>query len=331
MRPYLITTRSYLWVLVVVLALTWGPGLAMAYAEYTTSFTADATIWTQRGLLQLQDDGRLLVSPELAPPQDPAVATLMTPAAEQAGLLSQLLQTRSFLKGVAARASLPTPVAPAEERRFLDEMGKRFKVEVLGANLFRLSYRARDPHTGPAVVLAALALRQEESVAARTAATEAATSSYRSEMALAQTQAAAAQTELEAFDNAHRPPLSALDEYQQGQLRAAVDDARTRIADLKGRIDRSAVMAGIVERADSLDFQVVDQPVEDAKPSGGTKPAAMVAGSAAVEGLALAMLLIVGCTLLRTRFRRRSEVARSAPEIPAASAREAARSRAAVS
>jgi uncharacterized protein involved in exopolysaccharide biosynthesis len=313
MRPYLDTARSYLWVIVVVLALTWGSGIALAYLEYTSSFQADATVWTQRGLLRLEDDGRLVVSPELAPQQDPAFATLMTPAAEQAGSLGQLLQTRSFLREIASRTSLPIPASPSEERKFLDDMSKRFKVEVLGMNLFRLSYRARDPRTGPAVVLAVLALRREQSVEARRAATEAATNSYRSELALAQSQALAARTELEAFDGAHRPPLGALDEYEQRQLRVAVEDARTRIADLKARIDRSAVMAGIVETADSLDFQVVDEPIEDARPSGGSKPAAMIAGSAIIGGLALASVLVMGCTLLASRVGAEADIARLAP------------------
>jgi hypothetical protein len=325
MRPYLDTARSYFWVLVAVLVITWGPGIAMAYREYTTSFQADATIWTQRGVLSVQSDGRLVVSPELAPPQDPAVATLMTPAAEQAGLLGELLQTKSFLREVASRTALPIPVSPSDERNFLDDMGKGFKVEVLGTNLFRLSYRARDPRTGPAVVLAALALRQEQSVAARVAAMEAATGSYRSELGLAQGQALAAQTGLEAFDQAHQPPLSPLDQYEQGRLRASVEDAKTRIADLNALIDRSAVMAGIVQTADRLDFQVVDKPLEDARPSGGTKPAAMVAASAIAAGLALASLLVLGCTLLARPVGAEADVARLAPARP--NAQETARVR----
>ncbi len=312
-RPYFVTARSYLWVLVVVLGLTWGSGLAMGYLEYTSSFQADATIWTQRGLLRLEDDGRLVVSPELAPQPDPAYATVLTPAAEQVGVLSQLVETRSFLRVVASRTSLPIPASPSEERAFLDDMSKRFKVEVLGTNLLRISYRARDRHTGPAVLMATLALRREQSVEARRAATEAATNSYRRELELAQSQALAAQTELEAFDRGHRPPLSALDEYEQRQLRLAVEDARTRIADLKARIDRSAVMAGIVQTADSLDFQVVDEPVEDTRPSGGTKPAAMIAGSALVGGLALASVLVLGCTLLASRVGTEADIARLAP------------------
>jgi hypothetical protein len=313
MRPYLVTARSYLWIIVVVLALTWGPGIAMAYHEYATSFQTDATVWTQRGLLRLEADGRLVVSPEFAPPQDPSYALLMTPAAEQAGLLGQLLQTKSALREIAARAALPLPASPSDERKFLDDLSKRFKVEVLGTNLFRLSYRARDPRSGPAVVMAALAVRREQSVEARTTATQAATSSYRSELAIAQTQALGAQAELEAFDQTHRPPLAPVEDYRQRQLRVAVEDGRTRIADLTARIDRSAVMAGIVGTADTIEFQVVDEPIADAKPSGGTKSAAMIAGSAAVGGLALASLLILGCTLLASRVGTAADISRLAP------------------
>ena len=313
MRPYLHTAGRYRWFIILVLALTWGSGFAMAYLEYSTSFQADATIWTQRGVLRLEDDGRLVVSPELAPPQDPAVATLMTPAGEQAGSLSQLVQTRSFLRDVAARASIDVPASPGDERRFLDEMSRRFKVEVLGTNLFRLSYRARDPSTGPAVVLATLAARQEQSVETRRAAMEAATSSYRSELTLAQSQAAIAQGELDRFDEAHRPPLGALDQYQQGLLRLAVQDATARITDLKGRIDRAAVMAGIVQTADALDFQIVDQPLADGKPSGGGRPAATTALSAMVGGLALASLLVMAGTLLVSRVGAEADVDRLGP------------------
>ena len=103
-----------------------GPAPRRPEAAAPRSRGAASTIWTQRGLLRLQDDGRLVVSPELAPPQDPSVATLMTPAAEQAGILGELLQTRSFLREVAARTSLAIPAQPSEERKFLDDMSKRF-------------------------------------------------------------------------------------------------------------------------------------------------------------------------------------------------------------
>jgi uncharacterized protein involved in exopolysaccharide biosynthesis len=313
MRPYLDTALRYRWFILIVLALTWGAGVAAAYQEYSTSFEAQATVWTQRGLLRLDADGRLVISPELAPPQNPDVAVNMTPAAEQTELLKQLLLTRSFLRDVLARASLPVPSSPSDERAFLDDVSKRFKLEALGTNLFRLTYRARDPHTPPTLVRAALALSREQAAQARIATTEAAITSYKSELTLAQSHAADAQRELDDFNQTHRPPLAPREDYQQTQLRLALEDANKRITDLQARIDRAAVSTSIVQTTDSLDFQIVDQPVEDAKPSGGTRPAALIAGSAVAGGLALACLLILAGTLIASRVRAEDDLAHLAP------------------
>jgi uncharacterized protein involved in exopolysaccharide biosynthesis len=324
MRQYLDTALRYRWFILIILALTWGAGIAAAYQEYSTSFEAQSTVWTQRGLLRLDADGRLVISPELAPPQNPDVAMNMTPAAEQAEILKQLLLTRTFLRDILARAFVSVPSSPSDERAFLDEVSKRFKVEVLGTNLFRLTYRARDPHTAPSLVRAALALSQEQAAQARMATTESAINSYKSELTLAQSHAADAQRELDDFNQAHRPPLGPRDDYQQTQLRLAVDDGNKRIADLQARIDRATVSTSIVQTTDSLDFQIVDEPVEDAKPSGGTRPAALIGGSALAGGLALASLLVVTGTLLRRGASRRvvteTDTARPAPATPPAAA-----------
>ncbi|HEV8534269.1 MAG TPA: hypothetical protein VGR87_00900 [Candidatus Limnocylindria bacterium] len=303
MRRYLDTARRYRWVILVVLALTWIPGAAIAYVEYTTSYEADATIWTQRTSQQFASIS----------PQDPGLTTFSTPASEQAGVLKQLLATRSFLREVVRRTSLQVPDSATDERRFFEEFGKRFRIDVLGTNLFRVAYRARDPRTGPEVVLATLAQRQEHLTASRTAATEAAASFYRSELGLAQSQALDAQRELDRFDEGHKPPLLPPDEYQQRQLRLAVEDTKSRVTDVKTRIDRSGVMPGILQMADALDFQVVDRPLEDVKPSGGTRPAAVIVGSAVLSGLFLAIALIVGGTLLAGRVGAEADIGQRVP------------------
>jgi uncharacterized protein involved in exopolysaccharide biosynthesis len=319
MRPYLHAALRYRWFILIILGLTWGAGVVAAYHEYSTSFEAQATVWTQRGSLRLEADGRLVISPDVAPPQNPDVAMFMTPAAEQAELLKQLLLTRGFLRDILARASLSVPSSPSEERAFLDDVGKRFKIEVLGTNLLRLSYRARDPHSAPALVSAALALSREQSAQARTATTEAAINSLKNELTLAQSHAADAQRELDDFNQTHRLPVGPRDEYQQTQLRIAVEDANKRIADLQARIDRATVMTSVVQTTDTLDFQIIDQPVEDAKPSGGTRPGALIAGSAMAGGIALASLLVVAGTLLAGRTRREAHIHPVAAATPVAS------------
>ena len=312
MRRYLDTARRYWLFIGIVLVLTWIPGLALAYIEYTTSYEVDATIWTQR------------TSQQFAPisPQDPGLTTFATPASEQAGVLKQLLVTRTFLRSVVERTDLRVPEAPSDQQKFFDEFSKRFRIDILGTNLFKLAYRARDPHTGPEVVLAVLAQRQEHLAASRAATNDAAASFYRSELALAQSRAVDAQRALDAFDQEHRPPLLPVgwfaplppaDDYQQHQLRLALEDAKSRLSDLRARIDQSDVLPGILQTADSLDFQVLDKPLDDPKPSGGTKPAATIAGSAVLAGLALAIALVLGGTLLAARVGPEPEIAHLVP------------------
>jgi len=286
MRRYVDTARRYRLVILIVLVLTWMPGLAMAYLEYTTSFEADATVWTERR------------SQQFAPisAQDPGLTSFVTPAAEQAGVIMQLLQTRTFLQEIVDRASLPRP-AQVDDRRFFADISKRFRVEVLGANLFRLSYRAGDPDTGPGMVMAALAVREEHLASTRSAATAAAATFYRAQLGVTEHQALEAQRDLDAFDETLKPPLSPPDEYQQRQLRLMVEETKARVADMKARIDQASVLPSILHIADELDFQVLDKPLDDAKPSGGTRPAMMIAGTALLGGLALVIALIIAGTL----------------------------------
>lgn len=302
MRPYLETARRYLLVILVVLALTWGAGAAVGYSEYATSFEADATIWTDRQSAQFAPLGA----------QDPGLSSFVTPAQQQAGLLSQLLVTRSFLQQVLERASIPQP-EDADERDFYQGISKRYRVDVLGTNLVRLSYRASDPHSGSLMVQAALAVRQERLNDTRTAATAAAATFYGSELNVAQNRVVNAQRVLAGFDQTHPGLLSPADTYSQNELRLALQDARARVADLQARIDSSGVLPAILGIADALDFQVIDSPLGDVKPSGGLRPAAVIVGSAGSAGLALVALIVILGTLLAKGSARKSQAGARQP------------------
>jgi uncharacterized protein involved in exopolysaccharide biosynthesis len=316
MGRYLDTARGYRWVILVVLALTWCAGGVLAYTEYVTSFEASATIWAQRASRQFASISSL--DPELTallmPPMESAGALtslVTTPATEQADVLKQLLQTRSFLREIVRRTSSPPP--DADDTKLLDEIGKRYNVQVLGTNLFKLSYRASDPHTGARMVNAALEVRQDHQAAKRTEATDAVAAFYRSKLGVAEKEASDAQRDLDAFDETHRPPLSSSDDYQQRQLRLKVEETKARVTDVKLRIDRSSVLPSVLQMADSLDFQLVDMPLDVAKPSGGLRPAAMSAGSAIIAGLALVIALIVAGTLLGGRIAADADIRQLVP------------------
>jgi len=98
MRPYLATARRYRWLVLTIVALIWGAGLASAYVEYTTTFESEATIWVLRASAELT----------VSSPNDPSAPIIQTAASQQADLLDQLLLTRAFVRDVVVQTSLRT-------------------------------------------------------------------------------------------------------------------------------------------------------------------------------------------------------------------------------
>jgi uncharacterized protein involved in exopolysaccharide biosynthesis len=303
MRPYLATTRRYLWLILAILALVWGAGLLSAYVEYTTTFESEATIWVLRA------------SPELlvTSPNDPSAPILQTAASQQADLLEQLLQTQSFVREVVRKTSLSAALdAAKDERRFLGNVAKSFQIDTHGTNLLSVAYLSHDPELGPEMVNAALAVRADRVAQASVTFSAAAGTLYQQQLAVAQAQALDAQGKLDAFDAENSGALTDLQQHQRDQLRLSLDFAQVRLGDIRGRIDQ-ATLAPAVLAVSGMEFQVVDQPRAESSPRGGTKPAAMTAAIAFTGGLALATLLVVVGTFLPSHASGPADVARLAP------------------
>src|SRR5207247_3531443 len=112
-RPYLGTARAYRWVIAAMLLIIWGAGLAAAVVEYTSTYESEATIWAVRAAPALS----------VTDPDDPNIALIQTAAAQQAEVLKQLLQTRSFLADVVGRTSLKEAFdRAANQDRYLDDI-----------------------------------------------------------------------------------------------------------------------------------------------------------------------------------------------------------------
>jgi len=280
-QRYLAAARRHRALIVAILAIVWLAGGLAAATEYRTTFESTASIWVLRA------------SPELAQSSadDPSVTLLQTAASQQVDLISQLLQTDSFVSDVAGRAGLVVPVG-ADESAYLDSLRKRFHVKALGTNLLSLSYAARDPESGPKLVNAALAVRGERTAAARVASTTALVTLYQKDYELAQTEAQSAQRNLQAFDEGHPAPMSDVDQHSEAQLRLLLDLAQARLSDLRGRLDRAALAPALID-VSGMEFQVVDPPRRPSAPSGGTRSALTIAAIALVAGAALAALLVL--------------------------------------
>ena len=309
MQRYLATARAFRGVLAAILIIVWGAGVAAALKEYASTYESQATIWVVRA------------SPALSvtDPDDPNIALLQTAAAQQAEVLKQFVQTRSFLEEVVGRTSLKSAFeSTAEKDEFIDDVRKRFRVETLGTSLIRVSFAAHDPATPPEVVKAALVVRGERLEQSRLASSAALSLLYQRQIEFAEGQALDARKALEDFQRSNPPPLGEADQHLQAQLRLNSDFAASRLNDLKGKADRAQLAPALLE-VSGMEFQIVDEPRVEANPSGGERRAMTIAGVATLAGAALASLLVVVATLLRARGPRRVSVARApSPELAGA-------------
>ena len=296
MQRYLATAGAFRGVLVAILIIVWGAGFASAAFEYANTYESAATIWVVRA------------SPALSvtDPDDPNIALLQTAAAQQAEVLKQLLQTRSFLEDVVGRTSLKSAFDGARDRDdFIDDVRKSFRVETLGTSLIRVSFAAHDRTTPPELVKAALVVRGERLEQSRLASSAALNLLYQRQVEFAEGQSLDARKALEDFQRSNPPPLGEADQHVQAQLRLNVDFALARLSDLKGKADRAQLAPALLE-VSGLEFQIVDEPRVETSPSGGERRAVTIAGVAIAAGVALAVLVVVVATLLLSRGPRRT-------------------------
>jgi hypothetical protein len=300
-QRYLATARAFRGVLVAILIVVWGAGVAAAFIEYGSTYESQATIWAVKA------------SPALSvtDPDDPNIALLQTAAAQQAEVLKQFLQTRSFLEEVVGLTSLKSAFDSAADRDdFIDDIRKRFRVETLGTSLIRVSFAAHDPVTPPELLKAALVVRGERLEQSRLASSAALGLLYQRKIEFTEGQVLDAQKALQDFQRNHPAPLGEADQHVQAQLRLTVDFAQQRLGDLRDKADLAQLAPALLE-VSGLEFQVIDEPRVEANPSGGERRAMTIAGVSIVAGAALVMLLVVVATLLRARGPRTVTVARA--------------------
>src|SRR5438552_12331575 len=293
-QPYLATARAFRWVLATILIIIWGAGVVAGGVEDEMTYQSEATIWAVRAAPALS----------VTDPNDPNIATIHTAAAQQADVLKQLLQTRSFLADVVARTSLKEAFDRATNQdRYLDDIRKRFHVETLGTSLIRVSFAAHDPKTPSELVNAALAVRAERLQQSREQSSAALRLLYQRQIEFAQQQAVDAQKAVDDSNKSHPAPLAEADQHVLAQLRLDLDFALVRLSDLKANAERASLAPALLE-VSGVEFQIVDQPRVETNPSGGERSAITIGTVALAAGAALGTLLVLVATLLGVRGSR---------------------------
>jgi hypothetical protein len=292
MQRYVYTARNYLWVILAVVAVLAASGSMAAYGEYSGTFESNATIWVQRNSQELLQVHAVMTDV-------PSVPNFLTPGSEYAETFGQLVQTQAFLHEVVDRSSLQEELATAKDPlAYLDDLRKRFKVQALGTNLVKVSFRATSPSIAFEMVSAAVAIRDERAAAARVASASVTSTLYSKEFELAQQKSIRAQQDLDEFNSLHAGPLNAADSYRQQQLRTSSDLAQARVDDLRAAIDRAAIVSTLLQLGQTTDVQVIDAPQIQLQPSGGLRQAVFVFGVMMVGAATLVALLVIVGTLL---------------------------------
>lgn len=321
MQRYLFTARRFLWVLIAVVAILTLSGGFAAYGEYVGTFESAATIWVQRNS---QD----LLQSHVVQTDVPSVPDFLTPGGEYAEAFTQLVQTQAFLGSTIERTSLqPELKAARDPLAFLDDVRKRFKIQALGTNLVKVSYRADSATVAFEMVSAAIAIRDERAAAAQIAASSMTTTLYTRELDLAHQNSLRAQADLDTFNAGHKAPLDAQDAYRQQQLRTASDVAQARVDDLRAALDRQAIVSTLLQVGQSADVQMIDAPQLQLQPSGGLRQAILVFGVAMAGAITLAALLVVLGTLLTASIASEADLERLGTVNVVASIPELARGR----
>ncbi len=304
MQRYIYTARRFLWVIVTVVAVLMVSGAVAAYGEYIGAFESSATVWVQR-------NSQELLQTHAVQSDVPNVPDFLTPGSEYAEKFNQLVQTQAFLRSVLERSSLSADLQAAKDQMsYLDDIRKRFKVQALGTNLVRVSFRATSPKVAYEIVSAALAIRDERAATAQIGATSMTSTLYTKELDLAQQKSTRAQTDLDQFNATHRLPLDAAEAYRQQQLRTASDVAQARVDDLRAALDRMAVVSTLLEVGRSADVQVIDEPQVQLQPSGGLRQAVLVVGVVMAGAVTLVALLVVVGTLLTASIASEADLER---------------------
>jgi len=303
LERYLYTARRYRWVIAAILLVLGISGSSAAYTEYNSAYESNATVWVSRNAQSV------LQATDLS--TDPSVPNFNTPGGEYAEVFSQLLQTQTFLGQVIARTSLGAPfTASPDPFAFLDDVRKRFRVQALGTNLVRVTYRADSPNVAFEMVGAALTERDARASQQQLSSTSVTTAFYQKEYELAQQEAVRAQEDLDKFNAKHSGTLNTADDYTQRQLRLASDLAQVRVNDLKVQIDRTAIGAALLQLTGGADNQLLDPPQLQPKPSGGLRQAAFVFGVMMAGAIGLVGLLIIVGTLLTASVASEADLAR---------------------
>jgi polysaccharide biosynthesis transport protein len=300
-------------VVLVALAIGW-------VAFQPPTYDATVRLWVQRQ--------QLVVNPNTNP--------YVTPAQEQAAVITELLGTRYFCAKVGARSGLdqfladPHGVRPSLPQQLLARLGlasdtapslsghalddavydQISKAVVLdaGPQIVTITFRGTEPVEAAKVAQAIADQFVEESLSSQRTQVSAEVDFYTGQVKDAQAQLVAADAALDEYLNAHSDQRTAvLPDARLTQLKRTDDDARQRVSALQSKLDEASLDMAALGRKDTSGIRVLDQAAPPAQNS--IKRLLLEAGAVSLLlGLLVMAVGIMVLTLLDSTFRQPEEV-----------------------
>jgi uncharacterized protein involved in exopolysaccharide biosynthesis len=262
----------------------------------------------------------------------------LSPAQEQAAVLSELLKTKYFCLKVGSRSPLAESLGSASGSRsplqqLLGKLGlggsggghlsgralddavyqtvaQETTVLPAGPEIVEVTFRASSPELAQQVAQAIADQFVEETLASQRVQADASVDFYGSQVKQAQVDLQAADTQVDDYLANHpdQRPASAVPDARLTQLKKDADQARQRFNDLQSKLDQAKVTRAGLTQASVSGIRTLDKAEVPTRASSVKKVALQAAGA----GLGLALLIVVAgvliLTLVDSTVRRPEEV-----------------------
>lgn len=266
MKRYLATFFRGKWVYIPALILMCAASVAGAWLLARPSYDATAHLWADRSALSkaLDPNGPATFP---APPD---------PAAQQANVLNQLLQSDAFVGSIidgspAARQAAPDRTAMAE---MIAAVRTGLKVEPLGPNSLALTYTSTDPLLAEQVIQSTITQFVAWSSDQQREQEESARQYYQRQLAIHEAQLsqidrsiAEAQRNYLALNPSANPTAAAPQLVELERLQREREAAQARYVDVKARLDALDSSSGPESNGQSTQLRVLDGPTSQPQPA----------------------------------------------------------------
>jgi len=221
----------------------------------------------------------------------------LSPADNQANILSELIRTRQFSLAVAHGAQVAMPTDAAQGAVIAD-IQQNLRIDTLGAHLVSITYTNKKPTYATAIISQTIQLFVQQVNGNRTTEAQSALTLYQQQRAATQQQMETSRQALTAYlqNNPNSGALGSAPNPVLTDLQQQFESDRSRYTDIVAKIDSISADSGAASLASHDFFRLIDPPRDPDLTPFLSKATYINAALAA----GMALLVVVALTLIST-------------------------------